>query len=519
MAQKRLSMKKNMEILRLRYELGKSEREIRTILSLKSKTTVHRCLQRAESAGISWPLPEGTTEDSLEQMLFPVQPAVNSDKASLDFPYIYERLQHKDATKMYVWEMYSEANPENHYKYTQFCELYNRWAGRLNYSMRQTYKAGEKVFVDFGGEMSVFNKDTGEFQKTHIFVAVLGASKYTYVEAVFSQDLPSWIKVNRHMLEYFGCVPEIIVPDNLKAAVEKACKYEPVVNRTYLEFASHYSAYVAPTRPYEPKDKALAENGVKLVKRWILIRLRDRVFFSLEELNTAIRELLEKFNAKLMKKIGKSRKELFESLDKPAMNPLPEIPFEYAEWKIVKPGPDYHVSFEKHLYSVPCILKGRQLEIRATDTLIELYLKGRHVCSHKRSRKEHGCTTLIEHMPENHKAVAGVTPESLIRQAERIGEHAVKLVKLKLEAGRFPENAYRSCLGILRLERKSGRERLNKACKRAIYFGSMSYQNVSNILQYNLEDQEYEKIPVSRPPLNHENIRGKEEYRERLRDN
>lgn len=321
------------------------------------------------------------------------------------------------------------------------------------------------------------------------------------------------------MLEYFGCVPEIIVPDNLKAAVEKACRYEPVVNRTYLEFASHYSAYVAPTRPYEPKDKALAENGVKLVKRWILIRLRDRVFFSLDELNTAIRELLEKFNAKLMKKIGKSRKELFESLDKPAMNPLPEIPFEYAEWKIVKPGPDYHVSFEKHLYSVPCTLKGRHLEIRATDTLIEVYLKDRHVCSHKRSRKEHGCTTLIEHMPENHKAVAGVTPESLIRQAERIGEHAVKLVKLKLDAGRFPENAYRSCLGILRFERKSGRERLNKACKRAVHFGSMSYQNISNILQYNLEDQKYEKIPVSRPPLNHENIRGKEEYRERFFDN
>jgi transposase len=519
MAQKRLCMRTSKEILKLRYESGKSEREIRDILGLKSKTTVHRCLERASIAGLSWPLPDGMTEDMLEARLFSVQPVRASGKAQIDFAYIHEQLQHKDATKTVLWEDYAQTNSENHYGYTQFSELYNKWAKCLNYSMRQTYKAGEKVFVDFGDGLSIIDKETGEYIKTHVFVGVLGASKYTYTEAVLSQDLPTWISANRRMLEYFGGVPEIIVPDNLKSAVDKASRYEPLLNRTYDEFVQWYKAHVAPTRPYEPRDKADAENGVGLVKRWILFRLRHEKFFSLADLNAAIRKLLERLNSKVMKRVGKSRKELFDTLDKPNLKPLPENPFEFTEFKFVKPGPDYHVVFEKHLYSVPYILIGKELEIRATDTLIEVCLKGERICSHKRSRKEHGRTTIDEHMPESHRAVAGVSAESLLEWAGRIGPDVVLLARTKLESEKFPQYAFRSILGILRLERKYGRERLNKACKRGFHYRSMSYQSISTILKHNLEDQEYEKPCVSRPPLKHANIRGKEEYEKSLFEN
>lgn len=519
MAQKRLCMRTSKEILKLRYESGKSEREIRDILGLKSKTTVHRCLERANQAGLGWPLPEGMTEDMLEAALFWEKKDKSSGKAPIDFVYIHEQLQHKDATKTVLWEQYAETNPGNHYGYTQFSELYNKWAKKLNYSMRQTYRAGEKVFVDFGSGLEYLDITTGEYVKTHMFVAVLGASKYTYTEAVLSQDLPNWISANRRMFEFFGGVPEIIVPDNLKAAVEKADRYEPLLNRTYEECARHYGAHVAPARPREPRDKADAENGVKLVKRWILFRLRHEKFFSLVELNTAVHKLLERFNAKIMKKIGKSRTELFETLDKPNLNPLPDKAFEFAEWKIVRPGPDYHVSFEKHLYSVPYTLSGKKLEVRATDTLIEVYLKGERVCSHKRSRRENKHTTVEEHMPERHKAVAGVTAEKLIDWAERIGPDVGLLIKQKLESVKIPHIAFRCCLGILRLEKKYGRDRLNKACKRALYYRLMSYPGISLILKNNLESQEYEKPYVSRPPLKHDNIRGKEEFENCLFEN
>jgi transposase len=519
MARARLCMRISKEILRLRYAEGKSEREIRDILGLKSKTTVHRCVERAEKAGIGWPLPESMSEDNLEMRLFPRQPARFSGKAPIDFAYVHEQMQHKFATKMVLWQEYTELHPGNHYGYTQFSELYNKWAGYLNYSMRQTYRAGEKVFVDFGSGLEYIDRETGEYVKTHMFVAVLGASKYTYTEAVLSQDLPAWISANRRMLEYFDGVSETIVPDNLKAAVEKASLYEPLLNRTYAEFARHYGSHVAPTRPKEPRDKAHVENGVKLVKRWILFRLRNEKFFSLHELNAAVRALLEKFNAKVMKKIGKSRKELFLTLDKPNMSPLPETPFEFAEWKEVKPGPDYHVSFEKQLYSVPYTLIGKKLEIKATDTLIEVYLKGERVCSHRRKRGGYEPTTVPEHMPESHREVSSVTSESLKARAERIGPDVLMLVEAKLGSGRFEQHAYRSCLGILRLGEKYGLERLNKACKRGLHYRSMSYDNISTILKHKLEEQEYEKPFVSRPPLKHANIRGKEEYEKCLFEN
>jgi len=518
MAQKRLCMRTSKEILKLKAE-GKSEREIRDILGLKSKTTVHRCIERAEKAGISWPLPSGTSEDALENGLFPRQPAKTSDKAQIDFAYVHGQLQRKNATKTVLWEEYAEMHPGNHYGYTSFSELYNKWAGHLNYSMRQTYKAGEKVFVDFGGGLEYINRETGEYVKTHMFVAVLGASKYTYTEAVLSQDLPTWISANRRMFEFFGGVPEIIVPDNLKAAVEKADRYEPLINRTYEECAMHYGSHVAPTRPKEPRDKADVENGVKLVKRWILFRLRNEKFFSLHELNAAVHALLEKFNEKIVKKVGKSRKETFLTLDKPNMKPLPEKPFEFAEWKAVKPGPDYHVSFEKHLYSVPYTLIGKKLEVKATDMLIEVYLKDERVCSHQRSRRENGRTTIDGHMPESHRAVAGISEESLLSWAEKIGSDTAQLVKMRFESEKIVEHAFRGILGILRFARKFGRERLNKACKRAVHYKSISYQSVAIILKNNLESQEYEKPYVSRPPFKHENIRGKEEYDKCLFEN
>lgn len=524
MTQERVSMRKVMEVLRLRFGLGKSQREIKQICGI-GKTTVQDYIRRAETAGIGWPLPWEMTETELENALFSDN-AVNKSDKQIPYEYIYEELRKPNVTLSLLWEEYKQTNPDG-YQYSWFSELVRKYIGTVSYSMRQEYKAGEKVFVDFADGLAVIDmvtnsptclRATRKQEKTQIFVAVWGASKYTYVEAVMRQDMASWIKANVNMLEYFGVSPKAIVPDNLKSAVIKACWYEPEINPTYREFAEHYGITIFPARSGKPKDKAPAENGVRLVKRWILARLRNRQFYSCTELNVAIRELLKDLNGRKMKKIGKSRRELFESLDKPHANTLPDSPYEYAQWKKAKVGINYHVCFDKHNYSAPYTYIHKEVEIKGSTTLVEAYYKGERICSHPRSSINNGYSTLREHMPPSHQKYLDWTPKRILEWAQKYGENVCSVVKRIMESRSFPEQSYKSCLGIIRLERHYTAERLNKACKRAITYDAISYKSVKNILQNGMDLSEEEK-PACQTLIRHDNIRGKEYFNQTMEVN
>lgn len=502
-------MRKVREVMRLRYEFGYSPEKISRICSI-GRTTAQEYLLRAKATGVTWPLREGITDEELENLLYPKKRIKESEKDEIPLEHVYFELKRKNVTLSLLWEEYMQANL-NGYRYSRFCEIYREYSKALNYSMRQEHKAGEKVFVDFGESLKIVDPVTGEFVKTKLFVGVWGASNYTYACATADESSHSWIRAHTDMLAYFGCVPKVFVPDNLKAAVTKPCLYEPELNPVYTEFAEHNNVAVIPARIKKPKDKSKAEAGVKLIKRWVLARLRNRVFYSLAELNRAITAELERFNEKKMKRFGKSRKELFETLDKPVAGMLPEIPFEFYEWKKAKAGPNYHVSFEKHDYSVPYTFVGKELEIQAKDRIIEVYYKNKRICSHKRSSKEHGYTTVKEHMPPAHQKYAEWTPERILSWAEKHGPFVKEIVEKVIDSKKYPEQAYKSCLGIIRLERHFNAERLNKACKRALDYKVYSYQGIKNILSNNLDCVKNNEVQpqVSKT---HENIRGSEYY-------
>lgn len=514
MAQKRLCMRQIKEILRLKYALGKSQREIKNLCGL-GKTTVQEYLTRAKSAGVSWPLPDDMTNGQLEQLMFPEKSDIPQGKAPIPYQYIAEELRRPNITLWLLWEEYMNENPGNGYQYSFFNELVGKYIGGTKYSMRQEHKAGEKLFVDFGeaAEPKILNRTTGEYEKVQFFVSVWGASKYAYAEAVRTQDIPTWIKLNINSFRFFGCTPQYLVPDNLKSAVTKSCKYEPLINNTFSELGEYYNLAIMPARPERPKDKSLAENGVKLVKRWILARLRNEIFYSFGELNSAIRKKLEYYNTRIMKKYGKSRKELFESLDKPVASHLPEKDYEYAEWKKAKVNVNYHMCFEKHDYSIPYTLIHKEVDIKAMANVIEVYFKGERVCSHARSRKINGYTTVKEHMPPSHQKHIEWTPERIISWAEKYGPAVKSLVETIIASTRFPEQAYKRCLGIIRLANRYPHERLNIACERALKYKSLSYRTVSDILK-NKTDKlpDVDEPKISRPPIIHANIRGKEYF-------
>jgi len=517
MAQRRLCMRKNKEILRLKYELGKSQREIKSICRA-GKTTVQECLRRAKTAGIGWILASGMTEEELEKRLFPEKaekPGNKAIRAPIPFQYIFEELRRPNVTLSLLWEEYKNENP-NGCQLSWFSEQVKKYLGRVNYSMRQEHKAGEKAFVDFGTGIDIIDGLTGKIIQTEIFVFVWGASKKIYAEAVLREDTESWIKVNTNALEYFGCCPKAIVPDNLKAAVTKADRYEPEINRTYEEFAEHYGTAIMPARSRKPKDKSLAENGVKLAKRWILARLRNKTFTNIAELNSAIKELLIRLNSKVMKNPGKSRNDLFLILDKPNALLLPEKPYEYSQWKKAKVNINYHISFEKHEYSVPYTCIHKKVDVKITTNLVEVYLKGQLICSHLRNRMEYGYTTQKEHMPPSHQKYLEWTPQRILEWAEKYGPCVFTLIKKIIASRVFAEQAYKSCLGIIRLEKHYTPERLNAACERALKYNVFSYKGVKNILQNGLDAKSEQFLHLSNTSKLHCNIRGADYFNECL---
>lgn len=510
----RLLMRKIREVLRLHNDFGLSQRAIANACGI-GRSTVIEYLWRAGEAKLTWPLPTGLTDEELERKLFPpIKVSLDTPKPLPDFDYIQSELvTHKrlNLTLDQLWVEYHEQHPDG-YQYSYFCELYRDWLGKRDYCMRQVHKAGEKLFVDYGSGLDIWDTRTGEAIRTHLFVSVWGASNLTYVEAALSQDLASWCGSHMRAFEYFKCVPHILVPDNLKSAVNKPSFYEPEINVTYAEMAGHYGCAVIPARPFHPRDKAKVETGVLIARRWILAVLRKRVFTSIVELNAAIRELLEKLNNRPLRKLKKSRRELFESLDRPAAQILAARPYEYAEWKKARVNVDYHVEADEHYYSVPCRLIKEEVDIRLTGNTVEVFSRGERVAAHARSRLRYKHTTINEHMPLEHQKHIEWPPSRIIDWAAKTGPSAAELMKRIMAAKAHPEQGYRTCLGILRLGKSYGAKRLEAAAKRALRFNTCTFGSMRSILLSGLDRQPYAEPPAQAVLPFHDNLRGGQYY-------
>jgi len=424
-----------------------------------------------------------------------------------DWNYIHQELKKRSVTLQLLWQEYKAIHPDG-YQSTQFCELYRRWKKRLNPSLYHVHKAGEKMFVDYAGHtIPIVNRHTGDTKQAEIFVAVLGASNYTYAEGAWDQGMPNWIGSHTRSYEYFKGVPKVTVPDNLKAGVSKACKYEPDINPTYHDMAVHYGTVIIPARVAKPRDKAKVETGVQVVERWILARLRNRTFFSLNELNQVIRELLVGLNERPFKKLEGSRKSWFEKLERSALMPLPQTPYIYAEWKKAKSNIDYHIDVNGHYYSVHYRLRDEKFDVRYTNKTVEIFCNGERIASHLRDDTKGRHTTIKEHMPKSHREYLEWNPSRIINWAKTMGESTADLVKIILTVRKHPEQGYRSCMGILRLEKRYSKERLESACKRALGIRGYSYKSVESILKHGLDKERAPELEtqVATP---HENIRG-----------
>jgi transposase len=508
MPAERAPMRKIREVLRLKHACGLSDRRIAHATGL-SRSTIKAYLKRGDSCGIVWPVPPEVDDATLERRLFPAMEVTRDVARPLpEWREVQRELKRRGVTLQLVWEEYRTQHHDG-YGYSRFCDLYRDWLKTVSPTMRQTHAAGEKLFVDWAGDtVPVFDVVTGLERRAHIFVAVLGASNYIYAEARWSEALPDWIGAHINAVTAIGGVPGAVVCDNLKAGVTTTCRYEPGINRTYQDLATHYGTVILPTRPRKPRDKAKVEVGVLIVERFVLARLRKRRFLSLAELNTAIREIVADLNARIMRKLGVSRIELLETIERPALKGLPTEPYQYAEWKKCRVAPDYHVEVDHHYYSVPSRLIRQEVEARITDTTIEIFHKGSRVASHVRSRLRNRHTTIQQHMPSAHRRYAEWTPSRIMRHAASIGPATIALVEAIMKAKPHPEQGFRACLGILRLERSYGPARLEAACRRGNEIGATTYGSIASILKNGL-DKAYAREPTPEtPPIRHGNIRG-----------
>lgn len=511
MATGRLSMRSIREVLRQKWVLKKSHREVARSLGL-SVGAIGGLMVRTAKLGLDWASAEALPEEELEQRLYGPRVGPGVKRPFPDPTYIHNERKKTGVTLELLHLEYLEQHPDG-YRYTQFCEVYREWLKKHRLSMRQVHRAGEKLFVDYSGKKpSVVDPKTGVVTDAELFVAVLGASNYTYAEATETQSGPDWIASHARTHSFLGGVPGAWVPDQLKSGVTRSCLYEPGIQRTYEEMARHYGTVVLPARPAHARDKAKVEGGVLIAQRWILARLRNQTFFSFGELNERIGDLLEDLNNRKMRLYGASRRELFERLDKPALKPLPSDPFTYAEWKQVRVNIDYHVEVDHHFYSAPHELVHEQLEARFTVTTVELFRAGVRITSHPRSFVRGTHTTKAEHMPKAHQKHLEWTPSRITGWAETIGPQTKELVVAILADRPHPEMGYRSCLGILRLAKQYGKERLESAAARAVAVRARSYRHVESILKNSLDRLPLPASTEPSSPVHHENIRGRNYY-------
>ncbi len=515
MPKKRLPMRKIREVLRLKYQHNLSNREIAKACQA-GKSTIGEYLQRAKAAGITWPVPENLDDQALEALLFPPAPPEPDARPEPDWSEVHKELKRKGVTLFLLWNEYRQENT-NAYQYSWFAKHYREWLGTVDVVMRQDHKAGEKLFVDYAGlTLGITNPGSGEIREAQVFVAVLGASNLTFAHVTPSQSLPDWLASHRLALEFIGGAPEIIVPDNLKAGVSKPCYYEPVINPAYAEFAAHYQVAVVPARVRKPRDKAKVEVAVQIIERQVLAPLRKCTFFSESEANHAVIERLKALNERPFQKLPGSRWSLFESIERDALRPLPARPYVFANWKRAKVGIDYHVELDGHYYSVPYRFAHERVDVRTTPTTIEVFFRGARIASHPRplSPRKGGHTTIREHMPKAHQRHGDWSPARLRRWASSTGSATAELVEEILARRPHPEQGYRSCLGIFRLGKSYGHDRLEAACVRAVRMGAFSYQSVKSILKNNLDQQDVPELNNDHPvtEVEHANLRGATYY-------
>lgn len=520
MARKAVSMRKTRDILRLKHELGLGVRQIARSLRISHGTVVNY-LQRAAAAGVTWPLPDAIDDAQLQQLLFSAQkPPEHATRALPDMAELHKELRgkrrRKGVTRQLLWEEYRAAHPDG-YAYTQFCEYYKRFESGLEPALRQPYQAGEKLFVDWAGEtLAVVNPATGVVRQVYLFVAALGASNYTYAEAFEDMQLPCWVEAHIHAWEFFGGSTAITVPDNAKTAVTTPCRYEPALQRTYEELAAHYGTVIIPARSGEPRDKAKVEEAVQNAERRILAVLRHQTFFSLTEANVAIRKALHDLNQRPFQKLPGCRTELFAELDQPALRPLPARRYELGLWRAAKANIDYHVQVDWHCYSVPSRLATQSVDVRLSVRTVEIFHRGQRVALHARSHQRGGFTTDPAHRPKSHQRHLDWSPSRLVHwSGQEVGPQCEQAVTKLLASKPHPEQGYRACLGIMRLRRQYGVERLEAACRRAVLLDACSYQSIKSILASAMD-----RLPLpssdeaaAGPKRMHQNLRGQEYYR------
>jgi transposase len=486
------------DILRLKFQNQLSLREIARSCGLPA-STVGDYLQRAQAANLTWPLPENIADCDLMARLMD-DACTPTDCARVkplpDWPTIHQELRRKGVTLQLLWQEHRQAHPEG-YGYSRFCELYERWANTLEPVLRQVHEPGQKLFVDWAGQTVPIRHADGAVSQASLFVAVLGASNKTYVEAFADQQLENWIAGHCRAFSFLGGVSRAVVPDNPKTAVIRACRYEPVLHRSYHEMAEHYGTVILPARIKKPRDKAKVETGVQIASRQILAVLRNHRFFSVAELNQSIRPLLDKLNAQPFQKLDGSRDSWFESLERDKLLPLPSLPFELATWTKATVNIDYHVAVDHHFYSAPYGLIHRELDVRLSERGVELFLEGKRVAAHARSHLRGKFTTLAEHRPKSHQRYMDWTPSRMVEWARQTGPQCARLVEQILQSRPHPEQGFRSAMGIIRLGKAVGVQRLEASCTRALRLGAASYRSVKSILENKLD---------------HENVRGQQYY-------
>lgn len=514
MARRRLTLRKTKEILRLKWSVGLSDRQVGASLRI-AHSTVGEYLKRAEQAGLDWTQAERMSEPELAEVIFPRKKVKEQERPEPNWPEIEVELQQKGVTRMLLWQEYLEEHPDG-YGYSQFCERYRRYMKAQEKTvMRIPKKAGEEVQVDYAGlTVPVIDPKTGETHEMQIFVGVLGASGYIYCEAHRSQSLPNWIRAHVRMFEFFGGVPRIMRPDNLKAGVKKPCFYEPDINPTYHELAQHYNVAVIPTRVAKPKDKGLGENAVEQVERWVIAPLRKQRFFSAYDLNLAMMKRLEWLNERQLSNQPHSRKTLFETSEKAALQPLPTYAFTVLEVKQAKVHIDYHVTFNHHFYSVPYTYARQQVEIRASETMVEIFPQGKkdpkdRIACHVRCDHQPGYSTQSAHMPHNHRWIHEWSPERFQSWASKFGPQTEAFIRKLLASRGHPEQGYKACLGVLNLAQKHSPETLELACQLALANDVISYKAVKYLLTTK-KDMLVSEDKVE--PQSHEHIRGQVYY-------
>ncbi len=519
MPRKRVSMRKIREVLRLKWSQGLSDRRVARSCKV-SKSSISDYVRRAKAAGLSWPLPTELDDEQLETKLFAEEKREKLQKPKPDWAVIHKELKRKGVSKFLLWQEY-RLEHSNGLAYSTFNQQYRDWCQEQNLSMRQHHRAGEQLYVDYAGmTIDITDAATGEVKAAQVFVAALGASNYTYTEATWTQGSEDWIGSHCRMLSFLGGVPEIIVPDNLKSGVTKASHYEPDINKTYLDFAEHYDVAIIPTRVRKPKDKAKVEKAVQVVEGQILAPLRNRTFFSLAEANEAIALLLVEMNSKQMQKQPWSRKDLFEELEKPVLRDLPREKYVLAHWKQATVHIDYHIALDGFYYSVPYEYAKKRVDLRYTQTSVEVFYNNKRIAIHLRKQVKKGRKhiTVKEHMPEQHSYRDKWTPQRFTSWAEKIGPYTAEFITNLLDSRKHPEQSFRACLGVMQLGKSYTEERLEAACHRACFLQSYSYKSVESILQKKLDT---ETLPTPNKPTekhqdatqhHHQNVRGPSYY-------